>query len=65
MAVSLRLGRDSVEPSEPRELFALPTTAINFIPYDVSSDGQRFLIEAPPAQALTMVVNWPELVKAK
>jgi eukaryotic-like serine/threonine-protein kinase len=65
MAVDLKLGKDSVEPSAPRELFPLPTPTINFIPYDVSADGQRFLVEAPPQQAspLTVIVNWPALVK--
>lgn len=62
MAVSVRVGADSVQPSAPRELFPLPTPAVNFIPYDVSFDGQRFLVEAPPAQALTVVLNWPVLV---
>ncbi len=62
MAVSVRVGTDSVEPSAPRELFPLPTPAVNFIPYDISSDGQRFLVEAPPAQALTVVINWPVLL---
>jgi Tol biopolymer transport system component/predicted Ser/Thr protein kinase len=65
MAVDLKLGKDSVEPSAPRELFALPTPTINFIPYDASADGQRFLVQAPPQQAspLTVIVNWPALVK--
>jgi serine/threonine protein kinase len=62
LAVTLKIGKDSVEPSSPRELFQLPTPTVNFIPYDVSSDGQRFLVEAPPAQALTAVINWPVLV---
>ncbi len=63
VSVSLKLERDSVEPSAPHELFPLPTPTTNFMPYDVSSDGQRFLVEAPPAQALTVVINWPVLVK--
>jgi eukaryotic-like serine/threonine-protein kinase len=65
MAVDLKVGKDSVEPSTPRELFPLPTPTINFIPYDVSVDGQRFLVQAPPQQAspLTAIVNWPALVK--
>jgi eukaryotic-like serine/threonine-protein kinase len=65
MAVDLKLGKDSVEPSAPRELFPLPTPTINFIPYDVSADGQRFLVQAPPQQAspLTVIVDWPALVK--
>ena len=65
MAVDLKLGKDSVEPSAPRELFPLPTPTINFIPYDVTADGQRFLVQAPPQQAspLSVIVDWPALVK--
>ncbi len=65
MVVDLKPGADSLEPSAPRELFPLPTPTINFIPYDVSADGQRFLVQAPPQQAapLTVIVNWPALVK--
>ncbi|MBV9771235.1 MAG: PD40 domain-containing protein, partial [Bryobacterales bacterium] len=67
MAVDLKPGKDSVEPSAPRELFALPTPTINFIPYDVSADGERFLVEAQPQQAahLSVIVDWPALVKAR
>ncbi len=65
MAVDLKPGKDSLEPSAPRELFPLPTPTINFIPYDVSADGQRFLVQAPPQQAspLSVIVHWPALVK--
>ena len=67
MAVDLKIGKDSVEPAAPRELFPLPTPTINFIPYDVSSDGQRFLVQAPPLQAapLSVIVDWPALVRAE
>lgn len=65
MAVDLKLGADSVEPSAPRELFPLPTPTINFIPYDVTADGMRFLVQAPPQQAsaLSVIVDWPALLK--
>ncbi|HTW63969.1 MAG TPA: protein kinase [Bryobacteraceae bacterium] len=65
MEVNLKLGKDSVEASAPKELFPLPTPTINFIPYDVASDGERFLVQAPPQQAapLTVIVNWPALLK--
>jgi dipeptidyl aminopeptidase/acylaminoacyl peptidase len=66
MAVSLKLGTDSVEPSAPRELFALPAADTGWSPYDTASDGQRFLVRATPAQApppLTLIVNWPALLK--
>jgi eukaryotic-like serine/threonine-protein kinase len=65
MAADLKLGKDSVEASAPHELFPLPTPTINFIPYDVTADGQRFLVQAPPQQAsaLSVIVDWPALVK--
>ena len=66
MAVSLKLGADSVEPSAPRELFPLPAVDIGWSPYDATPDGQRFLVRATPAQAgqpLTVIVNWPALLK--
>ena len=64
MAVDLKFRADSVEPSAPHELFPLPTPTINFIPYDVTADGQRFLVQAPSVQPapLTVIVNWPALV---
>jgi eukaryotic-like serine/threonine-protein kinase len=67
MAVDLKIGKDMVEPSAPRELFPLPTPTINFIPYDVTADGQRFLVQAPPQQAsaLSVIVDWPALVSAR
>jgi Tol biopolymer transport system component len=67
MAVSLKLGADSAEPSAPRELFPLPAVDTGFTPYDVAPDGQRFLVRATPqqqaAEPLTVIVNWPALLK--
>jgi eukaryotic-like serine/threonine-protein kinase len=66
MVVSLKLGTDSVEPSTPRELFPLPALDIGFSPYDTAPDGQRFLVRAnaeQAAQPLTVIVNWPALLK--
>ena len=67
MAVSLKLGTDSVEPSTPRELFALPAVDTGWPPYDTAPDGQRFLVRATAGQAaaqpLTVIVNWPALLK--
>ena len=67
MAVSMKLGADSVEPSTPRELFPLPAVESGFSPYDTAADGQRFLVRATPqqqaAQPLTLIVNWPALLK--
>lgn len=56
---------DPFEPGVPRELFRVP---IVFAPepfYDVTADGERFLINQPEdvEQApLTMIVNWRSLL---
>ena len=66
MAVSLKVGADSVEPAPPRELFVLPILEIGVSPYDTAPDGQRFLVRATPPQAsqpLTLIVNWPALLR--
>ncbi len=67
MAVSLKMGADTVEPSTPRELFALPVVDNGYSPYDTSRDGLRFLVRATPehgaSQPLTVIVNWPALLK--
>jgi len=67
MAVSLKMGADTVEPSTPRELFPLPAVETGYSPYDTTHDGQRFLVRATPehgaSQPLTVIVNWPALLK--
>jgi Tol biopolymer transport system component len=66
MAVSLKMAADIVEPSTPRELFPLPAVDTVWSPYDTTPDGQRFLVRATPGQAaqpLTVIVNWPALLK--
>jgi len=65
MAVNLKVGADSLEPSAPRELFQLPILEEGVYPYD-APDGQRFLIPSTlqqAAQPLTVIVNWPALLK--
>ena len=66
MAVSLKMATDSVEPSAPRELFPLPVVDTGFSPYVPGPDG-RFLVRATPQQQagepLTVIVNWPALLK--
>ena len=66
MAVSLKFSADSVEASVPHELFALPGADIGWSRYEAAPDGQRFLVRATPGQAgqpLTVIVNWPALLK--
>jgi hypothetical protein len=66
MAVGLNVGRDTVEPYAPRELFPLQLRSSAGPTYEPSGDGQRFLILASPetaVQSLSVIVNWPALLK--
>jgi len=66
VAVSLEISVDSVRPSPPRPLFTMPISENGWSPYDTTPDGQKFLVRAVPpqaSQALTVIVNWPALLK--
>jgi Tol biopolymer transport system component len=67
MEASLKRDPDSIEPSPPRELFALPIVNDGYRPYEVAPDGQKFLVRATPekqvTQPLTLIVNWPALLR--
>jgi Tol biopolymer transport system component len=65
MAVDLTITADAVHASSPRALFTLPIIENGYSPYD-TVDGQRFLVRALSQQAsppLTVIVNWPALLK--
>jgi hypothetical protein len=49
MAVDIKLGADSVEHSTARELFTVPVSDADTKPYDVTRDGQRFLVRVEAA----------------
>ena len=65
--MSLKTVGDTVEASAPRELFAPVIFDNGYDAYDVAPDGQRFLIRVVPerqgSQSLTLVSNWPALLK--
>jgi hypothetical protein len=67
MAAELTLAEGRVEASPPRELFALTPaeTIAGYSPYDTAPDGQGFLVRTPvdAARPLTVIVNWPALLK--
>ena len=65
MAAGLKLGADSLLPSTPRELFALPPGAGTLQTYALAPDGKRFLVRTPAggSQPLEVVVNWSALLK--
>jgi hypothetical protein len=65
--VSVEMNRtgDRLDLAAPKVLFALPAHYVSGYSYDVSADGQRFLVLAPyrrqAREPLTVVVNWPAL----
>lgn len=66
MAVSLKMDKNSADPSTPRELFTLPVGTLGSVLslYDVGQDGKRFLIQAPVKKApLELITNWQALLK--
>src|SRR4030095_16370715 len=65
MSVALRGHGSAFQPGPARPLFAVqlrPITRLDAYPYDMSDDGERFLlngfVEAAPAIGITLVVNW-------
>jgi len=66
IVADLKVTLGAVQRSPPRALFTLPIIDNGWSPYDTAADGQRFLVRAVPQQAsppLTMIVNWPALLK--
>src|SRR5262249_45071568 len=65
-AVDLNFSGDDSHPSNPRVLFPMPIVDNGWPPYDTAPDGQKFLVRAvsgQPSQALSLIVNWPALLK--
>ena len=61
MAGTVRRGPDGIKTDSPRSLFPYPPQS-----YDVSADGQRFLLSEPSTAApapLTVAVNWQSALK--
>lgn len=70
MAAPVESGNDFFRSGTPHPLF--PTHLINlddFRNYDVSRDGQRFLLPIPQGEignsALEAIVNWPQFLKKR
>jgi Tol biopolymer transport system component/predicted Ser/Thr protein kinase len=66
MAVPVTLGAGSFEAGTPQPLFALRANATPGTHYDVTADGQRFVVSVPVqaegTSPLTLVLNWPALL---
>jgi Tol biopolymer transport system component len=67
MSASLTLRKDNIDVGVVKPLFDLPAGVTSSYSWDVSADGQRFLVKEPVDQmaSLTMVVNWPTLLGAR
>ena len=67
MSVGVNAAGGAFQAGAPQRLFKSPTAS--FGSWDVSADGKRFLIAAPPASGVAaspqfhVVVNWTELLK--
>jgi Tol biopolymer transport system component len=68
MRVSLKASGETVDPSTSTVLFPLPGSLDGGTPpYDVTPDGQHFLVLGPPGRvghALKLILNWPALLKS-
>lgn len=65
MVVAVHATRDRLDIAAPRPLFAIrprPPVRLDAYPYDVSPDGQRFvvntLMEDTTSTTITLVLNW-------
>jgi Tol biopolymer transport system component len=69
MSAPIRFTKDSIQPGVLHPLFdaALPSTPFSRYPYDLSSDGQTFLVlnkaRGGSPESLTVIVNWTGLMK--
>jgi len=67
MTVAVHATRDGLGIAAPRPLFAVrprPPVRLDAYPYDVSPDGQRFvvntLIEDTTPTTITVMLNWTD-----
>jgi hypothetical protein len=65
MAAGIEVTGDALRPSAPVQLFQISLT--NLTQWDVSRDGQRFLVAAPLDRGsntpITVVMNWEAALK--
>jgi Tol biopolymer transport system component len=72
MSVTVRDTGSTLELSTPIRLFetrmsTIPNTSFTRNQYDVTADGQRFLVNQPPTEAapapISVIVNWPAALR--
>jgi serine/threonine protein kinase len=67
VSVAVEIKGNSFSPGETHPLFREPLSLAAF-PYDVSPDGQRFLVNSSGdigTSPFTLIMNWQELLKNK
>ena len=65
MAVNVNGNGPAFQMGTPQQLFSVP---LNNVGVDVTADGKRFLLAAPPGSQnvsapITVILNWPALLK--
>jgi len=69
MAVEVKGEGESFEVSQPRQLFSIGIPAAGNKPYDVTADGQRFIIVTRElgiaAAQVNLIVNWDAEIQSK
>jgi Tol biopolymer transport system component len=67
MAVGIQEKGGSLEIGNTQTLFQLSASSGTGVPYDFTSDGKKFVLAVPfapsSAQPVTLVTNWPTLLK--
>ena len=67
MAAPVAVRNGQIEIGKAVPLFSVRTRNNQRYMYDVSADGNRFLVNAAPdldpSEPLTLIVNWPELLR--
>ncbi len=67
MAAGVQEKNGSLEIGNPQPLFQTNTARSAFRTYDVTADGRKFVVITQPTQSsaepLTLVINWPALLK--
>ena len=70
MAAIVKVGDQRIDVESVRSLFPMQAPGGGIRNYfDVSADGERFLLSAPEGSAAstppTLVINWPALLEKK
>jgi eukaryotic-like serine/threonine-protein kinase len=66
MAVDVKTAAGTFDASKPKSLFELSGQWTGRWRYDVSPDGQRFLVgreDTEGVPAMSLIMNWPELLR--